>query len=143
MEAAGIQDKVGYLLRDRDSDPNLAVLRNYFQQIKTSPHTLQTLDSVIAGSQTTNGKEHNEDNHEGLGHLVSPKANDKKRSKHRSSKKRQQRRRRRKIFLTVNEAFSTSDYGREMRDLDMNYIVYVPVTKEEIKAPESTEKEKV
>ena len=117
------------MLQNRDSDPNLAVLRNYFRQIKTSPHTLQKLDSVISGSQTTNSKEHNE----GVGQIVSivsPKQkNDKKHSgKHRSKKRRQ--RRRRKIFLTVNEAFSTSDYGREMRELDMNYIVYVPVMEE-------------
>ena len=127
------------MLQNRDSDPNLAVLRNYFQQIKTSPHTLQKLDSVIAGSQTTNSKGDNEDNNVGLGQIVSPKANDKKRRKHHRSKTRQ--RRRRKIFLTVNEAFSTSDYGREMRDLDLNYIVYVPVSKEEFNGENSSEEQ--
>ena len=33
----------------------------------------------------------------------------------------------RKIFLNVNEAFSGSDYGRELRDYNMKRIVYVPI----------------
>ena len=33
----------------------------------------------------------------------------------------------RKIFLDVNEAFSQSDYGREMNTYQRNTIVYVPV----------------
>ena len=35
--------------------------------------------------------------------------------------------RQRKIFLNVNEAFSGSDYGRELNDYNMNRIVYVPI----------------
>ena len=36
--------------------------------------------------------------------------------------------RRRKIFLNVNEAFSRSDFGRELNDYNnMNRIVYVPI----------------
>ncbi len=62
----------------------------------------------------------------GFGPIVRTANNKKKSSKYSHKKKRPGR----KIFLTVDEAFSDSDFGhfgREMRERDDNYLIYVPV----------------
>ena len=51
-------------------------------------------------------------------------------SKQRKKRKKNTRKsQQRKIFLNVNEAFSGSDYGRELNDYNLNRIVYVPIKK--------------
>ena len=49
------------------------------------------------------------------------------RKRRRKNKRRLRKPQKRKIFLNVNEAFSGSDYGRELNDYNMKRIVYVPI----------------
>ena len=110
------EDKINYLLQNSDKDPNLAVLRNYFHKIKS---VNQAVDHNHTSTRP-NGKKYNAN--AGFGPIVSQTENKKQMIR------RKRPRSRRKIFLTVNEAFSRSEFnGREMRDLHKNYLMYVPI----------------
>ena len=111
-------DKVNYLLQNQDRDPNLAVLRNYFRKMKTLPQTVQKRPDTVKSETTVEGY----NPFAGFGPIVS------QHSRHKKSNKiaRKKNRSRRKIFLTVNEAFSESDHGRELRPRNINYLVFVP-----------------
>ena len=105
-------DKINYLLQNSDKDPNLAVLRNYFHKIKS---VSQAVDHHNTSSSSY-------DANAGFGPLVSQTSHKKRRIR------RKRPRSRRKIFLTVNEAFSRSEFnGREMGELNKNYLMYVPI----------------
>ena len=52
---------------------------------------------------------------------------DQKKRRKKTGGGRKAEKRKRKIFLNVNEAFSVSDYGRELKDYNMDRIVYVPI----------------
>ena len=111
-------DKINYLLQNSDKDPNLAVLRNYFHKIKSMSHAVDHHNASI--SDRLNGKSYNAN--AGFGPIVSQTLHKKRRMR------RKRPRSRRKIFLTVNEAFSRSEFnGREMGDLNKNYLMYVPI----------------
>ena len=103
----------------------MLVLKDYFRKIKSSPGTEKTEPEVTAAkesSETFNA-------FAGFGPIVSKTRNQKKAHKTSHLLKRPQR----KIFLTVDEAFSDSDfghYGREMRERDDNYLIYVPVPRQ-------------
>ena len=116
------QDRVRSLLENSDADPYLRVLRNYFRQIKSSPLTLQKLEAL--GLETTT-ETYNVNAGLNTGFVSHNKY---KKPKYNQKKMNKKKKKRRKIFLTANEAFSESYYGREMREMDEKYIVYVPVT---------------
>ena len=113
-------DKINYLLHNRNSDPNLVVLQNYFRKIKSPPETSEErLEETVAKESFEKFNAF-----AGFGPIIRTGSNDKK--KYSQEKKRPGR----KIFLTVDEAFSDSDFGhfgREMRERDDNYLIYVPV----------------
>ena len=116
------QDRVRSLLENSDADPYLRVLRNYFRQIKSSPLTLQKLEAL--GLETTT-ETYNVNAGLDTGFVSHNKH---KKPKYNQKKMNKKKKKRRKIFLTANEAFSESYYGREMREMDEKYIVYVPVS---------------
>ena len=120
-------DKVNYLLQNQDRDPNLAVLRNYFRKMKTLPQTVQKRPDTVKSETTVEGY----NPFAGFGPIVS------QHSRHKKSNKiaRKKNRSRRKIFLTVNEAFSESDHGRELRPRNINYLVFVPAAATEPEQP--------
>ena len=60
--------------------------------------------------------------------VVSQSQDNNKKQKNRSNPKKK-RPRRRKIFLTVNDAFSEADFGREMREYPNNFVLYIPISK--------------
>ena len=113
-------DKINYLLHNRNSDPNLVVLQNYFRKIKSPPETSEERLEETAAKESF--EKFNA--FAGFGPIIRTGSNEKK--KYSQEKKRPGR----KIFLTVDEAFSDSDFGhfgREMRERDDNYLIYVPV----------------
>ena len=109
-------------MHNLNSDPNLVVLQNYFRKIKSAPETSEEKHeetAVMDSPEKLNA-------FAGFGPIVRTANNKKKSSKYSHKKKRPGR----KIFLTVDEAFSDSDFGhfgREMRERDDNYLIYVPV----------------
>ena len=107
-------------MHNRNSDPNLVVLQNYFRKIKSPPETSEERLEETAAKESF--EKFNA--FAGFGPIVRTGNKDKK--KYSQEKKRPGR----KIFLTVDEAFSDSDFGhfgREMRERDDNYLIYVPV----------------
>ena len=105
-------------MHNRNSDPNLVVLQNYFRKIKSQPETSEEKPEATAAKDPA---------FTGFGPIVRTANNSKKKSDKSSNKK---KRPGRKIFMTVDEAFSESDFGhfgREMREREDNYFIYVPV----------------
>jgi len=116
-------DKIDYLLHNRNSDPNLVVLQNYFRKIKSQPETSEPEETAAKDSTKKFA-------FAGFGPIVRTANNNKKKSVKSSNKK---KRPGRKIFMTVDEAFSESDFGhfgREMREREDNYFIYVPVPRQ-------------
>ena len=110
------------MLHNRNSDPNLVVLQNYFRKIKSAPETSEEKHEETAVKDSPEKL----NAFAGFGPIVRTANNKRKSAKYSHKKKRPGR----KIFLTVDEAFSDSDFGhfgREMRERDDNYLIYVPV----------------
>ena len=108
-------------MHNRNSDPNLVVLQNYFRKIKSQPETSEEKPEATAAKDPAFA---------GFGPIVRTANNSKKKSDKSSNKK---KRPGRKIFMTVDEAFSESDFGhfgREMREREDNYFIYVPVRRQ-------------
>ena len=77
---------------------------------------------------TTTTKTHNNANI-GLGLAAISQLQDNIKKQKNRSYPRKKRPRRRKIFLTVNDAFSEADFGREMRKYPNNFVLYIPISK--------------
>lgn len=110
-------------MHNRNSDPNLVVLQNYFRKIKSQPETSEPEETAAKDSPKKFA-------FAGFGPIVRTANNNKKKSVKSSNKK---KRPGRKIFMTVDEAFSESDFGhfgREMREREDNYFIYVPVPRQ-------------
>ena len=109
--------KIQNILHEKHKNPNVAILRNYFRKIKSLPQDIKRrVEPKI--SATTTIKTINEynatttNNSATISQLIKQKVSPKRREK---------------VFLTVNDAFSHADYGREMREPNQNYLMYIPI----------------
>ena len=119
-------DRINHLLHYRNSDPNLLLLQNYFRKIKSTPETSEARHEPTATEEESPKKLNV---FAGFGPILRSESNKNKPKKSSQEKKRPGR----KIFLTVDEAFSDSDFGhfgREMQERDTNYLIYVPVPRQ-------------